>query len=111
VRGSAARGELPRHGAMPSTAPRRPRSPLFAVRIVQQAFEIVHLLTDENPLQVRERQALARAPPAPPARLLSHRLRARAATAFARFSSTPSSTPGRARTRRALARAALCGGR
>jgi len=27
--------------------------PPLAVRIVQQAFEIIHLLTDENPLQVR----------------------------------------------------------
>ena len=28
---------------------------ILAMRIIQQAFEIVHLLTDENPLQVRAR--------------------------------------------------------
>jgi small subunit ribosomal protein S5e len=32
---------------------------LLAVRIVQQAFEIIHLATDENPLQVRTNAAAA----------------------------------------------------
>jgi len=45
---------------------------LMAVRIVQQAFEIIHLLTDENPLQVSAPQ-----PPAP------HRLAAAALPRFA----------------------------
>lgn len=32
----------------------------LGVRIVQQAFEIIHLLTDENPLQVRAAVARGR---------------------------------------------------
>ena len=41
------------HPALPSRALLAPAGKkLTAVRIVQQAFEIIHLLTDENPLQI-----------------------------------------------------------
>lgn len=33
---------------------------LLAVRIVAHAFEIIHLLTDQNPIQVRSFDQLAR---------------------------------------------------
>lgn len=33
---------------------------LMAVRIVQHAFEIIHLLTDQNPIQVRRWSGLMR---------------------------------------------------
>ena len=75
--GRCVRRRHARRGRRAAPRPPPPAAPLplprpVAVRIVQQAFEIVHLLTDENPLQVRERRASAPRPPRgrPPA---SHR--------------------------------------
>ena len=40
---------------------------LLAMRIMKSTLEIIHLLTDENPMQVRSRETRAApAPPAPP---------------------------------------------
>ena len=42
---------------------------LLAMRIMKSTLEIIHLLTDENPMQVRSRETRAApAPPAPPPR-------------------------------------------
>lgn len=44
---------------------------LMAVRIVAHAFEIIHLLTDQNPIQVRAAPYSLRAPLLTPLRLSS----------------------------------------